>query len=189
MLIYIHGFNSSPQSTKARQLQARLDALGRGAQFSCPPLPHRPAHAIAILQREMSRAPGSAVALVGSSLGGYYASWLAEAHGVRAVLVNPAVTPHEGLRPYLGSQRNLHTGEPYELTEQHLAEMQSLWVARPTRLERYYLMVATGDEVLDYRQAVRKYAGARQLIVDGSDHGFAEFERHLDSVLEFVGIA
>jgi hypothetical protein len=189
MLIYLHGFNSSPQSTKARQLQARLEAIGRGSEFSCPALPDRPAQAIALLEREMTRAPAESTTLVGSSLGGYYATWLAETHGVRAVLVNPAITPHLGLRAYLGSQHNLYTGEPYELTEQHLAQLQALWVERPTRPERYYLMVTTGDEVLDYREAVEKYVGARQLVVQGSDHGFAEFEQYLDSVLEFAGMA
>jgi len=134
MLIYIHGFNSSPQSTKARQLEARLKSLGKGSAFCCPALPHRPAQAIALLEREMSKAPARSITLVGSSLGGYYATWLAETHGVRAVLVNPAITPHEGLRAYLGPQRNLYTGEPYELTEQHLAELKALSVERPTRL-------------------------------------------------------
>ena len=93
----------------------------------------------------------------------------------------------EGLRAYLGPQKNLYTGRAYELTQEHLDELRSLLVERPTRLERYYLMVTTGDEVLDYREAVAKYAGARQLVVQGSDHGFADFENHLDSVLEFAG--
>jgi predicted esterase YcpF (UPF0227 family) len=186
MLIYIHGFNSSPASTKARQLQARLDALGRSSELVCPALPDRPAQAIALLEREMSGADARSITLVGSSLGGYYSTWLAEKHGARAVLVNPAITPHEGLRAYLGPQKNLYTGAPYELTEQHLDELRALWVERPTRLERYYLMVTTGDEVLDYREAVAKYAGARQLVVQGSDHGFADFERYLDSVLAFA---
>jgi predicted esterase YcpF (UPF0227 family) len=188
MLIYLHGFNSSPQSTKARQLEARLQTMGRGGEFVCPSLPDRPAQAIALVERQMSRVPASALTLVGSSLGGYYATWLAETHGMRAVLVNPAITPHLGLRTYLGTQRNLYTGAPYELTEQHLAELQALWVERITRPERYYLMVTTGDEVLDYREAVEKYIGARHLVVEGSDHGFAEFEQHLESVLEFAGI-
>ena len=188
MLIYLHGFNSSPQSTKARQLQARLRAMGRAADYRCPALPDRPAQAIAVLEREMAQAPGASITLVGSSLGGYYATWLAETHGVRAVLVNPAVTPHIGLRPYLGTQRNLYTGAAYELTQHHLDELQVLWVERPTRPQRYYLMVTVGDEVLDYREAVAKYTGARQLIVPDSDHGFAEFAHYLDSVLEFAGI-
>jgi hypothetical protein len=189
MLIYVHGFNSSPASTKARQLRARLESIGRGSEFSCPALPDRPSEAIAVLEREMTRAAQRAITLVGSSLGGYYSTWLAEQHGVRAVLVNPAITPHEGLHAYLGPQKNLYTGEPYELTQAHLDEMATLFIPRPTKLSRYYLMVTTGDEVLDYREAVAKYAGARQLVVQGSDHGFADFERYLDSVLAFAGIS
>jgi uncharacterized protein len=189
MLIYIHGFNSSPQSTKARQLQARLASIGRGREFSCPALPHRPADAVHVLEEELRRAPPRDTTLVGSSLGGYYATWLAERHDLRAVLVNPAIAPHEGLEAYLGTQKNLYTGETYELTREYLQEMRALLIERPTRLERYYLIVTTGDEVLDYREAIRKYAGARQLVIQGSDHGFADFEQHLDSVLEFVGIS
>ena len=186
MIVYIHGFNSSPASTKARQLHARLEALGRSREFACPALPERPAQAIALCEREMAQAGAQPVTLVGSSLGGYYATWLAEKHGVRAVLVNPAIMPAEGLRAHLGPQQNLYTGEPYELTEQHLDELRALWVQRPTRMERYYLMVTTGDEVLDYREALARYAGARQLVIQGSDHGFADFEQHLDSVLAFA---
>ena len=188
MLIYVHGFNSSPASTKARQLRAALEAIGRAGEFACPALPDRPSRAIALLEAQMAQAPAGNVTLVGSSLGGYYSTWLAEMHGVRAVLVNPAITPHEGLRAYLGPQTNLYTGEPYALTEQHLHELRALFVPQPTRLERYYLMVTTGDEVLDYREAVAKYAGARQLVVQGSDHGFADFEHHLDNVLRFAGM-
>ncbi len=186
MIVYVHGFNSSPASTKARQLERRLGSIGAAAQFRCPALPDLPSAAIALLEAEIADVPGDQVTLVGSSLGGYYSTWLAEKHGVRAVLVNPAVTPHEGLRAYLGPQKNLYTGEPYELTQRHLDELRDLFVATPTRMERYYLMVTTGDEVLDYREAVAKYAGAKQLVVQGSDHGFADVEAHLDSVLDFA---
>jgi predicted esterase YcpF (UPF0227 family) len=98
--------------------------------------------------------------VVGSSLGGYYATWLAEKRGVSAVLVNPAVRPYELLRPALGVQKNLHTGKEYEFTERHLAELAALEVPAITRPERYLLMVETGDEVLDYTQAVARYRGA-----------------------------
>jgi predicted esterase YcpF (UPF0227 family) len=186
MLIYIHGFNSSPASHKARILKQRLDVLGKGAAFWCPALPDHPARAIELLERKLHAAEPQLVTLVGSSLGGYYATYLAEKLALKAVLVNPAVRPYEGLRAYLGMQKNLYSGEGYELTQQHLDELRVLDVDRPTRMDRYYLMVTTGDEVLDYRVAVRKYAGARQLVVEGSDHGFADFADHLDSVLDFA---
>jgi len=189
MLVYLHGFNSSPASHKARLLKYRLEAMGRAAELSCPALPDRPARAIALVDAQLARVPAQDVTLVGSSLGGYYAAHLAEKFGVRAVLVNPAIRPYEGLRAYIGPQRNLYTGEPYDLTQQHLDELRAIDVPQPTRMERYYLMVTTGDEVLDYRAAVAKYAGAKQLIVDGSDHGFADFADYLDSVLAFAGMA
>jgi len=188
MIVYVHGFNSSPASTKARQLGARLAAMGLADRFRCPALPDRPAAAIALLEREMQGARAQDITLVGSSLGGYYSTYLAERHGVRAVLVNPAITPHLGLAAYLGEQRNLYTGEAYQLTQVHLDELRALWVERPSAMERYLLMVTTGDEVLDYREAVARYEGAEQLVVQGSDHGFAEFEQHLDLVLRFAGV-
>lgn len=186
MIIYIHGFNSSPQSTKARQLKARLDAAGRGDEYWCPALPDRPARAMALLETRVRSHPAGEVTLVGSSLGGFYSTWLVETLGVKAVLVNPGIVPHEGLEAYLGTQKNLYTGEAYELTRQHLEELRALYVPQPRRLQNYYVMVTTGDEVLDYRHTIETFAGAQQLVIEGSDHGFAEFEQYLDSVLEFA---
>lgn len=184
MLIYLHGFNSSPASFKANLLKRKLESLGRGAEFSAPALPHRPSAAAALLEAEVARHPSAA--LVGSSLGGYYATWLAEKHAVKAVLVNPAVRPYELLRSLLGTQQNLHTGEQYEFTERHLRELAALEVATITP-ERYLLMVRTGDELLDYRQAVERYRGCRQLVVKGGDHAFSDFADYLDTVLNFSG--
>ncbi|HTS55712.1 MAG TPA: YqiA/YcfP family alpha/beta fold hydrolase [Burkholderiales bacterium] len=188
MLIYVHGFNSSPASHKSQRLRQKLEEMGRSAEFCCPALPDRPARAVALLEGQLRQASPQQVTLVGSSLGGYYATYLAEQFDVRAVLVNPAVKPYDGLRAYLGAQRNLYSGEVYELTQQHLDELRALEVERLTHSDRYYLMVTTGDEVLDYRVAVRKYAGAKQLVVQGGDHGFSNFADYLDSVLRFAGI-
>lgn len=184
MYLYIHGFNSSPASVKARQLGNRLTALGRGTEFVCPALSHRPHEAMQQLE-SLVALDGARTVLVGSSLGGFYATWLAEKHGCKAVLVNPALTPHLGLESYLGPQRNLYTGELYKLTRTHLQEMAAYAVAAPTRAERYFLVVTTGDELLDYREAVAKYPGARHRVVQGSDHGFAEFGEYLDEVIAF----
>ena len=185
MLIYIHGFNSSPASAKARLLKAKLGTLGRSAEFFAPALPHTPAQAAVLLDALMARHPGAA--LVGSSLGGYYATWFAEKHNLRAVLLNPVVRPYELLAPLVGLQKKFHTGEEYEFTMQHVAELRALEVERVTPA-RYLLIVATGDDVLDYRRAVERYRGCRQLVIEGSDHGLSNFADYVDTALEFCGI-
>ena len=161
-------------------MQRYMSERGLGHEYACPALPPLAREALEAIEPHLARKP----CLLGSSLGGFYATWLAEKHGLKAVLINPAIDPHVGLRDYLGPQQNLHTDEPYELTEAHLREWEQLYVPRITP-ERYLLIVETGDEVLDYRRAVERYAGAEQLVVPGGDHSLQSFPRHLARILEF----
>ncbi len=185
-LIYIHGFNSSPASFKARVLQAALAERVPSATFLAPALPPSPYAATRLLDA-LVVAHRQAI-LVGSSLGGYYAGWLAERYAMRAVLVNPAVRPYELLHGHVGMQTNLYTGEHYEFTALHAEELRALEQDRVTPA-RYLLMLETGDEVLDYRQAVARYAGAQQYVIEGGDHGFGDFAEHLEVVFAFAGLA
>jgi predicted esterase YcpF (UPF0227 family) len=184
MIVYLHGFNSSPASGKAKLLGAHMAAIGRQTDYVCPALPNSPREAIALVESELAGHNGP-VTLVGSSLGGFYATHLAEKHGWKAVLVNPAVHAHVLMRASLGPQTNWHSGETWEFTAAHLAELAALDVPAITRPERYLLLAQTGDEVIDYRDAVAYYAGARQIIEEGGDHGFAGFERHFQTILDF----
>ena len=160
-------------------------AAEQGVEFMCPALPPLAHEAM----REIERLPlNGDVCLIGSSLGGFYATYLAEKHDLRAVLINPAIDPHIGLRAYLGPQKNLHTGEPYELTEAHLKEWAKLYVPSISP-HRYLLLVETGDEVLDYRKAVARDAGAEQVVVTGGDHSLQSFPQHLPRILEFARAA
>jgi predicted esterase YcpF (UPF0227 family) len=188
MIIYIHGLNSSPLSFKAGVLRKRMTELRRSHEFLCPELPHSPREAIALLAGMIEGHTPGETALIGSSLGGYYATSLAERYGLRAVLINPAVAPYDLLASCLGRQVNLYTGARYELTQTHLAELRALEVDRVTA-ERYLLVVGTADEVLDYRIAVGKYRGARHIVVEGGDHGLSDFEPYLDPALAFCGVA
>lgn len=188
MLIYLHGFRSSPQSFKARLLAARMAALGRAAQFACPQLPVSPAEAIAHIEAQFS--PGPDDALIGSSLGGCYATWLAERHGCRAVLLNPATRQAAGLARYVGTQTMFHDPSlSFELRPEHIDELRAIEVAAITRPERYFLVAATGDELLDWREMVAAYPGARHRVIQGSDHGLSDFAEVLDEVLGFAGVA
>jgi predicted esterase YcpF (UPF0227 family) len=187
VIIYIHGFNSSALSFKAGLLRRRMAELRRGCELACPELAHRPADAMRQLEALVEESLEGGVALIGSSLGGYYATWLAEKYGVRAVLVNPSVRPYVTLAKYVGPQVNLYTNSHYELTTGDIAALRALEVERITP-ERYLLMVQTGDEVLDYRDAVERYRGAAQHVTQGGDHGFSSFGEHLDEALRFCGV-
>ena len=177
---------SPPAGFDARRFKAMERGLGE--RCWCEPLPVSPRAAIALAEAEIARVrrAGLQPTVVGSSLGGYYATWLAERHGLRAVLINPAVVAPLALESFVGMQDNLYTGERFEFTHQHLDELRTLEVAAITRPERYWLLAETGDEVLDYSHAVIKYAGARQTILEGGNHGFSRWNDYLDAVIDFA---
>lgn len=185
-LIYIHGFRSSSQSFKARMLQGRLAALGAAGRFLAPDLPVEPDRAVALIE---GIAPTPEDTLVGSSLGGCYATWIAERSGCRAVLLNPAVHPARDLESQVGPQQGYHDGQPFEFERRHVVQLQRYEVRTITRPERYFLIAAQGDEVLDWREMAAAFAGARQKILAGGDHGLSDFEDHVDEVVQFAGLA
>ena len=187
MLIYLHGFNSTPQSKKAGQLKQSLEAHGMGERYVCPTLSHWPVLAMQVVIAEIAKHPRESITLVGSSLGGFYATYLAEEYGLRAVLLNPAVYPHRDLSKLLGPQRNLYSGEEYELTVRHVRQLEQMVVEKITA-RRYLLIAETGDEVLDYLEAVDRYQGARKVIVPGGDHALQSFQVQIPRIIEFAGI-
>ena len=185
MILYLHGFRSSPKSFKARLVGVRMLELGLSDELRCPQLPASPNEAIALALKLVEGVPAAELAIVGSSLGGYYATWLAERLGCRAVLLNPAIVPLKDLDQHVGVSTQFHSDEPFEFKREYIAELRALAVDRITRPERYFLIAATGDEVLDYRDMVAHYAGARQHVIEGSDHGISEFRQYVDEVLAF----
>ena len=185
-ILYLHGFCSSPASWKARLLADTLAVRGLADRFFCPALSPVPDEAMAQAEAIIGREHG-ALTLVGSSLGGFYASCLAEKFDLRAVLVNPAVVAPLSLNDYLGTQTNLYTGESFEFTTEHIEQLRQLECSSVTP-ERYLLLVETGDEVLDYRQAVTRYAGCAQRVLEGGNHSFTRFPDLLPQLLEFCGL-
>jgi predicted esterase YcpF (UPF0227 family) len=167
----------------------RMQALGRAHEYHCPQLPASPAAAIRLALDYAQRGSLPELTIVGSSLGGFYATWLAEQLGCRAVLLNPAVKPPRDLESYVGVSTQYHSAEPFEFKRDYIDEIKALLVERITLPQRYFLIAATGDEVLDWRDMVAHYPGAQQTVIQGSDHGIAEFAEHADAVLRFCGIA
>jgi len=187
MILYLHGFRSSPASRKAQQLRAALAARGLADDYLCPQLPASPRHAVELALAAARLDDPARLALIGSSLGGYYATWIAERLGCRAVLLNPAIAPYEDLKPHLGRQPVFHSQASIDLRPEYLDELRAIDTPRITRPECYLLLAATGDELIDYRTMIARYAGCRQRVIAGSDHQLSDFQDHLDEVLEFCG--
>lgn len=189
MILYLHGFRSSPLSMKSRLLAAQMQALGHEAQWLCPQLPASPKLAIELALSLVRDVAPAELTLIGSSLGGYYATWLAEQLGCRAVLLNPAIVPLIDLERHVGVTTEFHSDKPFEFKPGYIDELREFAVEKITEPQRYFLIAATGDEVLDYRDMLAHYQGARQIVIEGSDHGISEFAAYVAPVLAFAGIA
>lgn len=185
-IVYIHGFNSSPQSTKARQLAALLAHDRPQVQCRVPALPHDPDAAMALLE-DVVAGLGRPL-LIGSSLGGFYAGCLAGRHGLRAVLINPVVSPGSRFAQYVGPQRNHYTGEQWALTAAHVAAISALEGQPPARPQDFLVLLQTGDETLDWRDAAAFYRDCSVIKLLGGNHGFEHFEDWLPVIYRFAGL-
>ncbi len=187
LLLYIHGFNSSPLSHKANVMKAYCEQYRPDIKVLVPQLPCFPELAANLLLDIVEQHKEDyRIGLVGSSLGGYMSMWLNNQFGFRAVVVNPAVKPYELLADYLGEQVNPYTNETYMLEEQHIDELIALDTPTIRDPSDFWLLQQEDDEVLDYRQAVSKFVGAKQTVESGGDHSFVDFERYPEKIIKFL---
>lgn len=189
-LLYLHGFRSSPASAKARRMAAWA-ATRPGLAFACPQLPPSPLEAMALIGGLVAGWPATGAAVIGSSLGGFYATALAEqpAHRAwRVAVLNPAVDPARDLARHIGEQTAWHDPAlKFDFTERHVAELGELTPpARLTAPSRYYALIAKGDELLDWREMLARYAGCDGEVIEGSDHGLSDFEDHLPGLVRHL---
>ncbi|HEX6708399.1 MAG TPA: YqiA/YcfP family alpha/beta fold hydrolase [Albitalea sp.] len=188
-LLYLHGFRSSPQSTKARQVGAWVAAHRPDVQWWCPQLPASPQEAVDLIVAGTAAWPTQRMAVIGSSLGGFYATVLAERIGCRAVLLNPAVEPARDLAAQVGETTAWHSDERFFFRPEFVDQLKALRPAAITRPQRYLAVIAKGDEVLDWREMSARYAGCAMRLVEGGDHALGDFaEAHLDAVLDFLDL-
>ncbi|MBH1964956.1 MAG: alpha/beta fold hydrolase [Comamonadaceae bacterium] len=186
-LLYLHGFRSSPQSAKARQMGERVAAQYPGVTWWCPQLPPSPAEAAALIDHGTKTWPTENMAIVGSSLGGFYATWLAQRRACRAVLLNPAVNPARDLAAYIGELSAWHDpAEQFFFRSEYIEELRNLESGEIRHPERIYALIAKGDELLDWREMFSRYAACHIQLLEGSDHALSDFELHLGQVLEFL---
>lgn len=196
LLVYLHGLNSSSQSYKAIATQKYVEQIQGNIELWVPDLPIFPSDIVQYLQCYLEQFVNQrAIYIIGSSLGGYLGTWLQDwllekghQHNVRLVLVNPAVIPYEHFEEYLGPQKNHHTGAKWVMTEEYVEQLIQLEVRQLKVSEGVFLLVQTGDEVLDYQQSVKKYSQCKMLIQKGGSHGFDNFETLLPDIFDFMAI-
>lgn len=189
-LLYLHGFRSSPRSAKAEKMAAAVQTRHPAVQWWCPQLPPSPREAMTGLMAGIQHWPKDSMAVVGSSLGGFYATWIAAQTGCPAVLLNPAVDPARDLARYIGEQTAWHDPlQTFFFRPEYVQELRDLQAGPLPHPERFYALIAKGDEVLDWREMSARYAGAGGRLLEGGDHALSDFDAHIDAVLAFLALA
>jgi predicted esterase YcpF (UPF0227 family) len=189
-LLYLHGFRSSPQSAKAQTMAALVQQRHPGVTWWCPQLPPSPREAMALIHDGISNWPRDTMAVIGSSLGGFYATAVAERCGCKAVLLNPAVDPARDLAGFIGEQSSWQNPEErFFFAPEFIDKLRELQAGPLKAPQNYLAIIAKGDEVLDWREMAARYASARLQLLEGSDHGLSGFENHLPDILDFLALA
>lgn len=188
-LLYLHGFRSSPQSTKARKFSAWVASHRPEMTWLCPQLDASPARAMRDVEAAIASWPNARMAVIGSSLGGFYATVVAERHGCRAVVLNPAVDPARDLAKAIGETTAWHSDEPFVFRPEYVEELRAMTPGPLTDPGRYFAVVAKGDEVLSWREMSVRYAGSPICLLEGSDHALTDFDDQMPEVLDFLGLA
>jgi predicted esterase YcpF (UPF0227 family) len=189
LLVYLHGFRSSPRSSKAVMTGEAVKTLitaGNTIDWYCPQLLASPKESMEMVTGYIDRSKTDRIVVIGSSLGGFYANYLAEKYGCKAIALNPAVRAARELAPHVGMMTSYDSDEPFDFRPEYIDELKTLQVESISEPDRYFLIAAKGDELLDWREMREFYQGAQQLILEGSDHGIADYADHLPKVLEFI---
>lgn len=187
-LLYLHGFRSSPQSTKARKIGDWMHAQRPDVQWWCPQLPPSPQESLERVMDGIAGWPHDRMAVIGSSLGGFYATVVAERTGCPAVLLNPAIEPARDLEKFIGETTAWHSDERFFFRAEFVEQLRALRPARITQPQRYFAVIAKGDELLDWREMSARYAGCRIKLLEGSDHALSDFDLHWPEIARFLGL-
>lgn len=189
-LLYLHGFRSSPQSNKSRQMAEHMALAHPKVRWWCPQLPPSPRDAAALIAEGIANWPRQSMAVVGSSLGGYYASWVAQLARCKSVMINPAVNPARDLEQCVGEQTAWHNPEDrFFFKPEYISELRQLDTRQLSAAAPEMVLIAQGDEVLDWREMSERYPHALQLVQEGGDHALSNFEEYLPRVKEFLAPA
>mgnify|MGYP006267653069 FL=1 len=189
LLVYLHGFRSSPRSSKAVMTGEGIKTISSPENFIewyCPQLLASPKESMLMVEDRIQHSGADRIVIVGSSLGGFYANYLAEKYSCKAIVLNPAVRAARELAPHVGVMTEYDSDEPFDFRPEYIDQLRSLQVEKIRNPSRYFLIAAKGDELLDWQEMVGFYPGAKHLVLEGSDHGITDYADHLPEVLQFI---
>ena len=189
LIVYLHGFRSSPRSSKAvitGDAVKALSSIDESFEWYCPQLLASPKMSVDMVMQHIDKSKADRLVIIGSSLGGFYANYLAEKYTCKALVLNPAVRAARELAPHVGMLTAYDSNEPFDFRPEYIDELKALQIEKITTPERYFLIAAKGDELLDWNEMAEFYQGANQLILEGSDHGISEYRELVPRVLEFI---
>jgi len=189
LLVYLHGFRSSPNSSKAVMTQEAIKKISNAnnpIEWYCPQLLASPKKSMEMVTNHINQSSADQIVVVGSSLGGFYANFLAEKYSCKAIALNPAVRAARELAPHVGMMTAYDSDEPFDFRPEYINELKELQIEKISNPSRYFLIAAKGDELLDWREMVDFYQGAKQLVLEGSDHGISNYADHLPKVIDFI---
>ncbi|QWE11415.1 YqiA/YcfP family alpha/beta fold hydrolase [Polynucleobacter sp. es-EL-1] len=189
LLVYLHGFRSSPRSSKAVMTGEAISALtskDHSYEWYCPQLLASPKQSMDMVTSHIDQSDADNIIIIGSSLGGFYTNYLAEKYQCKGIALNPAVYAARELEPHVGMMTEYDSDKPFDFKAQYIDELRALQVEKISDPQRYFLIAAKGDELLDWKEMVAFYKGAKQLVLEGSDHGIADYADHLPAVMDFI---
>lgn len=189
LVVYLHGFRSSPNSTKAvmtGEVVRVLTSAEHSYEWYCPQLLASPKASLEMVVKHIDQTKFDRLVIVGSSLGGFYTNYLAEKYQCKGIALNPAVYAARELEPHVGMMTAYDSEEPFDFKAEYIDELRTLQVGPITDPKRYFLIAAKGDELLDWREMAAFYPGAKQLILEGGDHGISDYANHLPAVIDFI---
>lgn len=189
LLVYLHGFRSSPRSSKAVMTGEAISALtskDHSYEWYCPQLLASPKQSMDMVTSHIDQSDADNIIIIGSSLGGFYTNYLAEKYQCKGIALNPAVYAARELEPHVGMMTEYDSDQPFDFKAQYIDELRALQVEKISDPQRYFLIAAKGDELLDWKEMVAFYKGAKQLVLEGSDHGIADYADHLPAVMDFI---
>ena len=189
LLVYLHGFRSSPRSSKAVMTGEAISGLtskDHSYEWYCPQLLASPKQSMDMVTSHIDQSDADSIIIIGSSLGGFYTNYLAEKYQCKGIALNPAVYAARELEPHVGMMTEYDSDKPFDFKAQYIDELRALQVEKISDPQRYFLIAAKGDELLDWKEMVAFYKGAKQLVLEGSDHGIADYADHLPAVMDFI---